>query len=464
MKGFLKMLKPRVGIYSFAESFREELYQKNSPIGKEEVQKVIRALEPFVEIVDPEHRQIRKKKDVLEVTEKILAANVDAVLFMVPIWTAPSLVVMAGRLLNQPPLLIGNHSSGSQTLLLAVGGALAQAGIVHERIVGDPGEASFLEKILTYIRAATAVSRLKGQTFGCIGGRSLGITTTTADLSQWQKIFGVDIEHIDQSVIIRQAQEVDAGQVARHLQWVKQNFGKVEVADAVLEKQVRSYLATKNLLDELELDFIGIKCQTDLSDWYCLQCLSAALIGDPYDAEGAKEPVACSCEADHDGALTMQILKLISGGKPTALVDFKDVKAGELVLANCGSSPTWFAGEAAAASENTGQVHLLPHVFGNAGGASVQFVFAPVQVTLARLCRQDGNYEMLLMLGETVAKPREEMRKTGWVFPHAFVKCNVEPDQFFASMNSNHIHIVAGNYRKEVELFCKMLNIPCRML
>jgi L-fucose isomerase len=459
------MLKPRVGIYAFTDSFREGVYQRKSPISKEEVQKIISALEPFVEIVYPEPREIRSRKDVVKVTEKILTANVDAVLFMTPVWATPSLVVMAGRLLNRPLLLIGNRrgDSDSQTVVLAAGGALAQAGIAHERIVGDPGEASFLEKILTYIRSATAVSRLKGQTFGCIGGRSLGIMTGTADLAQWQKIFGVDIEHIDQSVIIRKAQEIDAGQVTRHLQWVKQNFGKVDIDDALLEKQIRSYLATKNLLDESEVDFIGIKCLTDLSDWYCRQCLNVALIGDPYDAEGAKEPVACSCEADHDGALTMQILKLISGGKPTALTDIKDVKDGELVVANCGSSPTWFAGDAEEPIKNICQVHLLPHS-GKPSGAAVQFVFAPSQVTMARLCRQDEKYEMVLMLGETIKKSREELRKTGWILPHAFIKCNVEPDRFFARFNSNHIHIVAGNYLKEVELFCKILNIPCRFL
>jgi hypothetical protein len=53
----------------------------------------------------------------------------------------------------------------------------------------------------------------------------------------------------------------------------------------------------------------------------------------------------------------MQILKLISGGEPTALVDFKNVKVEELILANCGSSPTWFAGDAEEPNENTSQVH-----------------------------------------------------------------------------------------------------------
>jgi hypothetical protein len=61
-------------------------------------------------------------------------------------------------------------------------------------------------------------------------------------------------------MIIRKAQENDAGQVAQYLQWVKQNFGKVEIEDSFLEKQVRSYLGTKNILNELELGFIGIKC------------------------------------------------------------------------------------------------------------------------------------------------------------------------------------------------------------
>jgi L-fucose isomerase-like protein len=106
----------------------------------------------------------------------------------------------------------------------------------------------------------------------------------------------------------------------------------------------------------------------------------------------------------------------------------------------------------------------MPHAFGKAGGAAVQFVFAKDQVTMVRLCRQDGNYEMTIMLGETIEKPREELRKTGWVFPHVFIKCDVESDRFFSRFNFNHIHIVAGNYLQEVELFCKMLNITCRIL
>ena len=48
-------------------------------------------------------------------------------------------------------------------------------------------------------------------------------------------------------------------------------------------------------------------------------------------------------EADHDGALTMQILKMVSGGgQPTSLMDvrFKS-EEGLLVLANCGASASF---------------------------------------------------------------------------------------------------------------------------
>lgn len=458
--------RPRVGIYAFSESrLREEVYQKRGPIAREVTAGIIEALRPHVEVVYPEPREIRTKQDVREATRAIVAAGVDCVLFLIPIWVVPSQVAMAGGFLRTPPLLLGNMrgDSVSQTGLLAAGGALTQAGIAHERILGDLAEADVLDRVLVYIRAATAVSRLRGQTFGCIGGRSLGITTGIADAAQWQRIFGVDIEHVDQSALIRIAEGIPQEQVEVHLEWIRRNFGRIEVDPSILARQVRSYLATKRIIADQELDFLGIKCQTDLSDWYCLQCLNVALVGDPYDAEGSKEPLACSCEADHDGALTMQIMKLLAGGKPVALTDIKHLGEEEMILANCGSSPTWFAAGATEPKKNLSRVHLLPHVFGKAGGASIQFVFGAGRVTMARLWREAGEYVMGVALGETVAKPREELKKTGWPLPHAFVRTGVDRRTFISTFGANHLHLVAGDIVAEIEAFCRIVGIRCRV-
>ncbi|MGI8779462.1 MAG: hypothetical protein ACR2L8_04725 [Solirubrobacteraceae bacterium] len=41
------------------------------------------------------------------------------------------------------------------------------------------------------------------------------------------------------------------------------------------------------------------------------------LLNDPYDCNGPKQPTVCATEADAYAALTMQLLKYVSGGLPS---------------------------------------------------------------------------------------------------------------------------------------------------
>lgn len=183
-----------------------------------------------------------------------------------------------------------------------------------------------------------------------------------------------------------------------------------------LDLQIRSYLATKNIIQNRGLDFIGIKCQTEMSDYFVLQCLNQSMLNDPYDADGEKKPIVSSCECDHDGALSMQILKILSGGKPTIFLDIRHVSESKIIGANCGSIPTWLTHYSFTASDNLKDVHLIPHTFGKAGGGAVQLVAGPSKVTHARLCRNKGNYWMAIMKGSFIKKPREELKKNHLVF------------------------------------------------
>ena len=74
---------------------------------------------------------------------------------------------------------------------------------------------------------------------------------------------------------------------------------------------------------EKKYNFMGIKCQQDMSDHFVLQCLGVALLNNPYDADGEKTPIPTSCECDCDGAMTMRILNLCAEGKPSCLLDIK---------------------------------------------------------------------------------------------------------------------------------------------
>jgi L-fucose isomerase-like protein len=48
---------------------------------------------------------------------------------------------------------------------------------------------------------------------------------------------------------------------------------------------------------------------------FCITDVTEAFLNDPYDWEGPKHTYICATEADMDGALTMQLLKLQSGGR-----------------------------------------------------------------------------------------------------------------------------------------------------
>lgn len=112
--------------------------------------------------------------------------------------------------------------------MLAAGGGLDHEGIQHFRVAGDVNDKDVLEKIIKFAKCAKVVSRLNGQKYGLIGGRSLGMYSTTVSMQDWQEKFGIDVEHIDQLEIVRRADEIDDEQVEKAYKWLTENVGKVE--------------------------------------------------------------------------------------------------------------------------------------------------------------------------------------------------------------------------------------------
>ncbi|MFH1616504.1 MAG: hypothetical protein ABIG61_15625 [Planctomycetota bacterium] len=423
-------------------------------------------LQGKVDFYIPSCAEIRGKRDIKQACRELDAAGVTSVVLYIPIFVSPVLVSHAARLLTKPFIVVGNCTKGafSQTALLAAAGAIDQIGIKYKRLSGDITDDSVVDQLLNYIKALNSAAELKGMTFGCLGGRSLGISTGTADPAQWERIFGVDIEHIDQLEIVKRAENVCQVEVESIKRWIVANYGGIfyqegRFGDQQLEKAIRSYLAVKEIINHYELDFVGIKCQPDLSNNFVVQCLAVQMLNDPYDASGPKEPIVCSCEADHDGALTMQILKLLSGGKPTALQDIFVVNDSEMVLANCGSMASCFSCLSNDYAVNLKDVYLQPHGLGDAGGPAVQFVCAESVFTYARLFRVCGQYRMIIFKGTTVKKTRESLKEYSWYRPTSFVNVQIDSKQLISELGSNHIHCVQGDYVRDLAELCQYLEI-----
>ena len=110
------------------------------------------------------------------------------------------------------------------------------------------------------------------------------------------------------------------------------------------------------------------------------------------------------------------------------------------------------------------KVRLLPEVFFfPAGGASVQHIAAPGQVTLARLTRRQDKYWMAIVPAEFLefdeAVAEQKARRTTWEWPHAFARFQVGPHEFVETYSANHIHGVYGDFVQELIWVCKILGI-----
>ncbi|GAB0103801.1 L-fucose/L-arabinose isomerase family protein [Nocardia sp. JMUB6875] len=406
------------------------------------------------------------------VARKVAAAGVDLTVLHYAVWAFPHFTMLAAGALPGPLLLLSNIDPVQPGMvgMLAAGGALDQIGREHARLWGDPADPELIAAIGERAVAAAAVASLRGSTFGRIGGRPMGMNTAVANTDQWQRVFGIDVEEIDQWEIVRRAELADAGEAKAAREWLERNAAGVhydgrKLTPELLERQIRSYLAMRDLIAEWHLDFSGIKGQPELTQYFATMDITEAFLNDPYDWNGPKQPHICATEADMDGALTMRLLHGITG-TPVLFADVRHYHADRDIwdLCNSGQHATWFAARSDDPAENLSRVHLYPEVFFfPAGGASVHHLAAPGQMTFARLTRRNGSYRMQLMLGEFEtyddATNESLMKQSTWEWPHAFTRLDADAGDFLSRFGANHIHAVPGDHRATVRAACGLLGV-----
>jgi len=179
--------------------------------------------------------------------------------------------------------------------------------------------------------------------------------------------------------------------------------------DGTLARQIRLYLAMKDFIREEGIDFCGLTGQLDLTEFpdYCTADIPEAFLNDNTDFEEEnKEPVITATECDSNGALTMQLLHLLSG-TPVLFADLRHYYADMDLydLVNSGQHAPWLSKYSDDFRENWKQVHLMPasEFYFIGGGASVQFYSDPADpITFARITRKGGVFRMHILTGSFI--------------------------------------------------------------
>jgi L-fucose isomerase-like protein len=71
---------------------------------------------------------------------------------------------------------------------------------------------------------------------------------------------------------------------------------------------------------------------------------------------------------------------------------------------------------------------------------------------------------MLFARAQALEYPIQDVVGVGPNWPHAFVRLDVPPKTLIESLQANHVHLVAGDYRAELAKLCRMLNVEPLLL
>jgi L-fucose isomerase len=470
------MRKTKVGILTFSDG-RKYIHESLVDLNHRYQTNVARALEASGEVEVVQGREIIWSPRTAQTEGRRLAeAGCDLTICNYAIWCYPHLTAIATAFAPGPFLMFCNvhPSEPGMVGMLAASGTLDQLDRKQHRVWGNIEDPQVLAKVMSFIRGGGSLAKLKGQTYGLFGGRPLGMYTAVANLDQWQKIFGLDVEHIEQQDVVEYSKRVDAAKVENALKWLQMHVGEIKydgkaLTPEKLKLQIRCYYAYRQIIDAKQLDFVGTKAHGDLTDTFVTVDIAEAFLNDPYDWDGPHEPIVAATEADMDAALTMQIFKHITG-QPVLFSDVRhyDHEDNVWYFSNSGTHATFFAGASSYPAVNLKQVTFYPECsYYPAGGASVHHFAAPGKATMARLARKNGRYWMAIVPCKFVQFPRDVMLKKGSTvtpeWPIAFAKLECGADEFLASFPCNHIHGCYGNWEQELLHVAAILGIESKV-
>ena len=337
---------------------------------------------------------------------------------------------------------------------LVIHGALKEVGIPHRFVYGASNDSDAIARIASYCRASHEKNSLNMSTLGALGGRGMGQTCGVADPSQWMRVFGVDIDTRDTTALIERAKQITAEEIELARAEIQPLFATPIPDNEMAERSIRLYLAVKQIVADESWDFYTIQSFPGLGDDYSATCLAQSMM--------LEHGVGTSTLGDFNTALTVKLLTDLSHERVYyGDLQHFDKATNEIKIIGDGTCPPSLAGEA-------GPARLAEHGIpteGEAGGLSVDLVCKASEGVLARLGRNDGEFEMVVARCTVFEPPPEELearrRECGIPFwPHAFVTVHCDIDALIEAWNNEYAVLGYGEHLYDDLLaFCELTGI-----
>ena len=211
------------------------------------------------------------------------------------------------------------------------------------------------------------------------------------------------------------------------------------------KKTARLTYALRKKADERGYLGITMKCVYGVSRYMGFTpCLTQALLS---------KHMTSICESDAAGLITETILKQISGQSSTFLEHY-EYYPDRILTGVCGFAPFDMT--------CCGSVKCMNAGWGGFAGIYETQDLKEGTVTIARLFSEAGKLKMMLLTAD--AKVPGKWAELGWnepmpKFPSLLLYPECTVDEYINVVPAQHINVIYGNWKSQVEDFCKFTGI-----
>lgn len=312
--------------------------------------------------------------------------------------------------------------------------------------------------------------KLSGSIYGAVGPRSMQMWNKISD-AHFLRYFGIGREGFDGLRLAKMAEKVPDKRAERAVSFLLRkgmdlrlgSNPKKHLTREMVVFQMKVYFAILELARQFGLDFVGVQDQLDWIEHYPTTDLTLGLLNNKLRPESDGTTMVAATEADDGAALTMQILKLLSGGQPVGFNDFRywDAAQGLYWFVNSGALAPFFAHGKNDSLTGSWSERQTPMYFKEGGGTCSVVVRVPGVVTWARFSYR--NHKIYLAAGRgvtdvpTIKQWKERSRSCNPEWPHWYLKlCG----RIEWKLNSNHPITVLGDHLAELKAVAEELGIP----
>jgi L-fucose isomerase-like protein len=326
---------------------------------------------------------------------------------------------------------------------------LERWGVRHVYLHNGPDTPMDTEGIATFGRAARAARRLRSARIGVLGWHDMGLYTTAVDVTQLRGTIGPEVEAIDLLQLERTAALVSDADVRAEATRVAERWeyplGTPDTA--VIERCVRLYLATLELVREHGLDAVGYKTVEGVS----------RLLGVTHNMPSSLVAAAGIPYADENDVLTLAaqlMLKYSDAGDVTFLEHYEHADDWALLGVD-GFVPEQLI-------EGAPRVKPVANVItGELDGIAHCSRMRTGRLTTAALAESSSGYRMHVAAGEALAPPDwEELSVPGPLPSVRFV-----PDggvrALLDAVLSQHCAAAFGDHGAVLRALCGLLGVEC---